>query len=82
MKYFDNLKRIIIVNAGFSNFAKGWILRGALNNYLYTLTYHIGNTNDLSKYDIIVNSQFRKMIPTQIRDDESLVGCSWLCSSK
>ena len=52
LKYFDCLKRIIIIDAGFANRFYGWMASGTLNNYLQQKTVYIDETVNLNNYGI------------------------------
>lgn len=52
---FDQLKRIIVVDAGFANKFYGWISSGTLNNYLQSHISYVDATGDLYRYGIIAN---------------------------
>lgn len=63
LKYFDNLKRLIVVQAGAMNRLSAWISTGTLNNYLYSKTLYIDETINLNNHNIDVSKQFTKLIP-------------------
>ena len=54
---------MIVVEAGFTNKAFGWMASGAINSYLHNLTFYIDETADLRSHGIKTDKQFKDKIP-------------------
>ena len=53
-RYFDQLKRMVVVDAGFSNKALGWFSSGTISNYLNQRTQYVDETVDLANVGVAV----------------------------
>ena len=47
LKYFQNLKRLIVVNPGIAVQTLEWIVLGTINKHLRSLTTYVGTINEL-----------------------------------
>lgn len=67
LKYFVNLKKIVIVDPSFTIKALEWFVTGAINNTIYALSKYATTFQELKNHKIPMSAHKLSLIPRYIK---------------
>ena len=70
LKYFSNLKKIIIVDPSFTVKAIDWFVTGTINKHLHNLTIYVNSLKELKEHKIILTNKKLSLLPPYIIEEK------------